>query len=94
MRPIDADALIKQRQFIVAEAEGLCGDVVWVRDIQGAPTIEPKRGKWIDGKHMGFDGCFVWHRECSLCGYEREDDNTDKDTPFCPNCGAKMERSE
>lgn len=40
MRLIDADALIKQRRFIVAEAEGMCGDVVWVRDIQGAPTID------------------------------------------------------
>lgn len=55
---------------------------------------EPKRGKWIEGKYMGFDGCFVWHRECSLCGYEREDDNPDKDTPFCPICGHPMERSE
>lgn len=53
-----------------------------------------KHGKWIDGKYMGADGCFVWHRECSLCGYEREDDNSDKDTLFCPNCGASMERSE
>ena len=55
---------------------------------------EPKPGRWIDGKHMGFDGCFVWHRECSLCGYEREDDNPDKDTPFCPICGHPMARSE
>ena len=62
--------------------------------VKRLPTIEPKRGKWIDGKYMGFDGCFVWHRECSECGYERDDDNPDKDTNFCPNCGAKMERSE
>ena len=49
-----------------------------------------KKGKWIEVKYMGFDGCFVWHRECSVCGYERDDDNPDKDTNYCPNCGARM----
>lgn len=59
-----------------------------------ALKAEPKKGKWIDGKHMGFDGLFVWHRECSECWYERDDDDPDKDTNYCPNCGAQMERSE
>ncbi len=70
--------------------------VVPVAELDWLPSAqpEPKRGKWIEGKYMGFDGCFVWHRECSLCGYEREDDNPDKDTPFCPICGHPMERSE
>lgn len=60
--------------------------------IECLPRIDQvKHGKWMDGKYMGFDGCFIWHRECSICGYERSDDNPDKDTPYCPNCGAKME---
>ena len=29
-------------------------------------------------------------RECSYCGYERGDNDTNKDTNFCPNCGADM----
>lgn len=61
--------------------------------IESMPTIDPvKHGEWIDGKRMGFDGCIIWHRECSICGYERSDDNLDKDTPYCPNCGALMDK--
>lgn len=82
MRPIDADALIKQRQFIVAETEGLCGDVVWVRDIQAIPTIEQKHGKWIESG-------LVDVIECSECGWIK----TEPYWNFCPHCGASMERS-
>lgn len=93
MRPIDADELKKWVEEYHASNWGIPQDEL-IYAIGSAPTIEPKPGRWIDGKRMGFDGCFVWHRECSLCGYEREDDNPDKDTNYCPNCGAKMERSE
>ena len=58
--------------------------------LEEVPPIEPKRGKWIDGHYSGFDGCRVWHRECSLCRYERDDDDPEKDTNYCPNCGALM----
>lgn len=50
-----------------------------------------RRGRWIDGKRMGFDGTFHWFKQCSECLYEREDDTLEKDTKYCPNCGAKME---
>lgn len=95
--------LISRQATIKALCEnGMCGDKNCnafpcedVKAIMRVPTIDPvKHGKWIDGKYMGADGCFVWHRECSLCGYEREDDNSDKDTLFCPNCGAKMDGGE
>ena len=55
---------------------------------------EPKHGKWYEWSFTAFDGCTVWHRACSVCGYKRDDDNLDKDTNYCPNCGAKMVRSE
>lgn len=56
------------------------------------PTIDPvKHGEWIDWHYSGFDGIRIWRRECSVCGYERDDDNPDKDTPYCPYCGAQME---
>lgn len=68
MRLIDADKLIKQRQFIIAEAEGLCGDIVWVRDIQAAPTIDAMtvvrckdckyRPTYTGGKNYGQDLVF------------------------------------
>ena len=51
---------------------------------------ERKRGKWIDGKRMKNDGTFYWFRQCDQCGYERNDCDTEKDSNFCPDCGADM----
>lgn len=58
--------------------------------------VEPvKTGKWYDWSFTAFDGYTVGHRVCSVCGYKRDDDNLDKDTNYCPNCGARMsERNE
>ena len=58
--------------------------------INALPSAE-RRGRWVDGKRMGFDGTFYWFRQCSECLYEREDDNPEKDTNYCPNCGARMD---
>ena len=62
--------------------------------LEELPQIKPKKGEWYDWSFTAFDGCTVWHRVCSVCGYKRDDDNLDKDTNYCPNCGAKMEGSE
>jgi len=56
---------------------------------------DPRRGKWIKN-----EGRYGWH--CSACG---EDDiyafawncdtgENELQDRYCPNCGAKMERSE
>ena len=47
------------------------------------PSAE-KKGKWNDHTCTNWHG---WH--CSVCDYE-----TQRKTHYCPNCGAKMERSE
>lgn len=44
---------------------------------------EPKVGHWIDGDRT------KW--KCSNCGYGVLDWNN---TPYCPNCGAKMESED
>ena len=59
-----------------------------IKEMNAEPV---KHGEWVDGKRMSLDGTFYWFRECSLCGYEREDDNEEKDTNFCPHCGARMD---
>ena len=64
------------------------------RIIAQLPTIEPKRGKWIkivDCDTVQCSECFedfdYIDGLCYLChGQELPD--------YCPNCGAKMERSE
>lgn len=53
---------------------------------------EPKTGRWIP---VGYDGyadgnpVYDWW-ECSECGWEHTGDEETL-TPYCPNCGAKME---
>lgn len=55
------------------------------------PTIEPKRGKWL--LHEYPDG--YYHTECSECGKVYSENVYFLRKPnYCPNCGAKMERSE
>ena len=50
------------------------------RAIEELPPIEPKRGKWKDGNKRQI---------CSECLYRGY-----RSWHYCPNCGAKMERSE
>ena len=102
MRLIDADAL--KNSVLKWLPPDPCGQeekeypfetdicVSMMQEIEDAPTIESeqKKGKWIDGHRMKFDGTFYWFRQCDQCGYERNDCDTEKDTNFCPNCGADM----
>ena len=78
----------------IAERNQWRHDVAAIKALPSADVQPVRHGKWIDGKRMGYDGVFVWHRECSECGYERKDDNIDNDTLYCPNCGAKMDEVE
>lgn len=60
-----------------------------------ADVRENIHSHWEDWSFLGWDMETHWRRRCSNCLCEREDDNEEKDTPFCPNCGAVMdERGE
>lgn len=65
--------------------------------IRDLPTIEPKNGKWIEENRRPKSSAFY----CSVCHRTAYDpQNHRADVPkrcryaYCPNCGAKMERSE
>ena len=95
MRPIDADALIKDTWFVLVKGENIddiaeqiirqCKQIV-----KDAPSIdiEPKHGEWID---RGMRVPSSWVKKCSLCGHETD---TWRWCKFCPNCGAKMVNGE
>lgn len=87
MRPIDADTLKeKARKLIPRYYASVVMNLFDLVDnlADNMPTIEPKKGKWTD--HT----CINWHGyHCSVCDYE-----TQRATNYCPNCGARMERSE
>ena len=99
------DDTISRQAAIDAFRKELCRERVYAtpfisfkgceRILNELPSAE-RHGRWMDYRRMGIDGTFHWFRQCSECLYEREDDNEDKDTPYCPNCGAKMdlERSD
>ena len=54
------------------------------RKLDNTRFVREKRGKWkIPYYRTGEDHNF----SCSLCNYASR-----LDTPFCPNCGAKMRR--
>lgn len=55
-----------------------------VQIITNLPPIEPRRGKWI---FRSIESPYRW--ECNKCG-----DKVRARYNFCPNCGARMERSE
>ncbi len=59
--------------------------VLLINDLEKLPSVEPKRGKWIEGNHANY-----W--KCSECGEVTMESVMGKPRHnFCPNCGAKME---
>lgn len=92
MRLIDADALTAQME---ADAEHMEEPVAKmftfaaINDIKHAPTIEPKKGKWIN------DADDWPYPECSVCGKNAlEVQEWGFKSNYCPHCGARMENSE
>ena len=80
------NAVEEALQNVFVEPKGL-GEKI----INPLPSAE-RTGKWIEGHRSGFNGVFHWYRECDQCGYERDDDDSEKDSvyKYCPNCGARM----
>lgn len=53
-----------------------------IRDTMALPTVEPKRGKWID---------YCGDLKCDQCGCEADLFGIRGEWNYCPNCGARME---
>ena len=82
----DEETLLETEYIVVATDS-------WYKEYIHETDGKPRVGKWLDGERVGYNGTY-YYRYCSECLFERNDDDVDKDTPYCPNCGAKMERSE
>ena len=52
------------------------------------PSIQPKKGEWIEIVDEETENTKTWHYECSECGKPNPciGDNPN----YCPNCGADM----
>lgn len=86
MRLIDADAF--ERKLL-----GMSESEIWTDCLENVisaldeqPTIEERKGKWIDHQYKEFP---IGRYECSVCGAKH-----DMEWDYCPNCGAKMEVKE
>lgn len=89
-RLIDADVLEPDADYDDGEYRA-----VSMAQIENAPTIEPERkGMWVDGHRAGYGEALYWYIYCSECLWERNDDDHEKDTPYCPNCGSYNGESE
>ena len=100
-RYIDADKLVElldKKQKIDYEM-GLYNHgaltEAFIRFVERQPTadvVEVRHGEWIIPKRRDADD---W-KECSRCEYYFDVSVGHKPTPYCPECGAKMdaERSE
>lgn len=92
MRLIDADDLKKYIEKLQNETRDMkemvrFDGILAILDSQ--PTIEPKRGKWIDeGGYLTTAYGSLHSYTCSECGAGIIIENYDN---FCQNCGAKME---
>lgn len=89
VRLIDANKLPITTEFFDDGEYSI--DFVYASAIRQAPTIDPEslrpKGRWeyVD------DGVLIgngMHMECSECSVWKIDRQR---TPYCPNCGAKME---
>ena len=75
-----------------------------VKAIPAADVAPVRRGRWVFGKDLAC--CWgqilknKYHLYCSECleqAFNRSEDNDpdfDIDTPYCPNCGAKMDKEK
>lgn len=103
MRLIDADKLYDKLlydttpTFTVNEGGQYIASFRVADAIESAHTLTYEdlvpHGRWVPLEYDGYaDGYPVWDLwECSEC---REEHSGDEDTltPYCPNCGAKLDR--
>lgn len=89
MRLIDADAIKIPKGFF-EKVDNVPKFYDWLDD---QPTIEAepvKHGRWECEIRNTIDGLHTYQQfRCSVCGMTYI-----TNTPYCPNCGAKMDAEE
>ena len=92
-RLIDANALKSEMEYLLKRndtlVDGWLADRI-IEEIEDAPTIEPKHGRWINIKVSTTGESSA---ECSECGAIVHTTFTST-VNYCPNCGARMDEVE
>ena len=76
-----------ERNKAIEAVQRCCPDTSMYRAIRDIPSVEPKRGHWIDTEIDSGEVYPIKVATCSVCGEWTHI----KGYPFCPNCGAKMD---
>lgn len=90
MRLIDADIMRENLEWCKSQS-GRYNDIYWddvIERLDVQPTVDAApvvHGRWI---YENDDPSMI---PCSMCGYQVFRYNN---TPYCPNCGAKMDLEE
>ena len=94
------------RQAAIDAIEHANGTVYWnqtlmeslVSVVESVPTIDPvKHGEWVkDGEAYALYKCSACNDLCTVAGWANciPEEQMRRVFRFCPNCGARMERSE
>lgn len=82
---IDADKLKRHYAWWDDESKKIFDEII---DLQPAADVQPvRRGRWI---RTGEDGyCSICN--CDMPMYKEDWEWRYLETPYCPNCGARME---
>lgn len=93
MRLINADAYmekVRHEAKAMPQKQGKTFVTLSEWIMEKTPSIESKRGEWIDQEHGAF-----YSMECSICHKPPFcDDEGFMPTPYCPYCGANMREGE
>jgi len=71
------------------EFENITFDCKTIKDASGHIFARQKAGEWVEQESDNIEKIYL----CSNCENYEAWGETEK-TPYCPNCGAKMERRE
>ena len=98
-RLIDAEALknmwLKDKNTMLEHGFSIGTDILdgFIRDLDNAPTVEPKHGHWIEVQRI-HETDHTAICECSLCGDTVWVYDGQRAWNYCPTCGAKMDEVE
>ena len=84
---IEREKALKAVEDIVCDAddaERTCDRII---DIPAADVAPIRHGSWKEDYYGEAGGYTFFNVVCNCCGY----DMGEKMTPFCPNCGTKMD---
>ena len=91
VRAIDADALRVYNEYV--DGDGGYVDIVYKRDLDAAPTIDPERhASWEYRAYDDDEGERRFVASCTKCGQIRVAGIGLAN--YCPNCGARMDAEE